>query len=610
MAGTAAFLAGQRENVTVAVRVRPLSAVEAARGARMAVRCEGLSVNVDSAEAPSLVPAVAAPVAGEPKAPSVGFAYDIVLDDEAALQRGVSLDEMQGRAYQTVAVPCIKELMAGYNTTVFAYGQTGSGKTHTMLGDGGGGEGGGGIVPRLAVGLFEQLGASGHLLEDCSVEVTMLEIYQERVVDLLASAVNRGEAPQGVLLAPGTPHAAVWAQVQAASSKSNLARARVRSASSSLAFTQGASRARKQPSLAVREHPKHGPYVEGLTRVRARSWRELCAALEIGSSERRTGSTAMNDRSSRSHAVLTITLRRQIAEGGSVALGPDGRPFDSERVARCNLVDLAGSERQDRSGATGEKLRESSMINRSLTLLNDVIVSLSMQADFVPYRNSCLTWLLKESLGGNSKTIMVATISPAAEDARETVSTLRYAARAKRIRNAPVVNEDPRQARIRQLQTEVRALRKEVRRLKTQQRERTPRPALDELGNPESPKIIGRMAALEQRMKRITSLEANVRKARTWAYLFWQEMSSKGWVDGETLLAYIDDMEGDESMATSERCSSGTGGDDMAQEERRARQQRRSLDRRRQIVHRGLRVPNQQNIAAALDEGGMGHFSD
>ena len=408
-------------------------------------------------------------------------------------------------------------------------------------------------------------------------------------------------------------------------------RARARTASSRLANSQASdgARARAQPALAVREHPRHGPYVEGLVHVRVRSARELLAALELGTAERTTSYTAMNDRSSRSHAVFTITLRRSVLEtGAGSVLGPNGRPFEAERVARCSLVDLAGSERQDRSGATGAKLRESSMINRSLTLLNDVIVHLSRDPNkdsrFVPYRNSVLTWLLKESLGGNAKTVMVATVSPCAAHVRETVSTLRYAARAKGIRNSPEVNEDPRQARIRQLEDEVRGLRKEVRRLKTahgEGHEKHPHQNGGSSPASDGPLLVGRMAALEERMKRLAVMEANVRKARTWAFLLWQEVSSKGFVDSESVLAFIDDVEEDDAAMPTSGSGSGSPGegengevsaDEFAAkraEERRARRRARRRQRFRNVVNGGLRYGNQQAIAALLDEGGKGHHS-
>eukprot|EP00899_Mesostigma_viride_P010009 jgi/Mesvir1/19009/Mv12777-RA.1 len=207
-------------------------------------------------------------------------------------------------------------------------------------------------------------------------------------------------------------------------------------------------------SLRVREHPKKGPYVEGLTAVKIRSWEELVDVLVVGAEARTMAATVLNEHSSRSHTIFSMTLVQHVP-----STSDDSNHATTERVSKINLVDLAGSERQNRTNATGRRLTESCHINRSLASLNDVITQLARGSDFVQYRNSALTWLLKESLGGNSKTLMIASVSPAVADRQETLSTLRYANRAKRIHNRPVVNEDPREMLIRALRDEVTSLR-------------------------------------------------------------------------------------------------------------------------------------------------------
>ncbi|XP_062503257.1 kinesin-like protein KIF16B isoform X2 [Corticium candelabrum] len=208
--------------------------------------------------------------------------------------------------------------------------------------------------------------------------------------------------------------------------------------------------------LRVREHPKTGPYVEGLTKHVVSDYAAIEALMQMGNNRRVTAATAMNDVSSRSHAIFTITFTRaRFCEG-----------LPSETVSRINLVDLAGSERAHATGTTGIHLKESGKINRSLVTLGLVISALAELSSysgqarkvFVPYRDSILTWLLRESLGGNSKTVMIANISPASCNYGESLSTLRYASRAKHVLNKPTVNEDPNVKLIRELRAEIERL--------------------------------------------------------------------------------------------------------------------------------------------------------
>ena len=285
----------------------------------------------------------------------------------------------------------VQQSYAGYNMCVFAYGQTGSGKTYTMMG----GEGDRGLIPRICANLFSKM-VEGTKYR---VEVSYLEIYNERVKDLLQK---------------GSTH-----------------------------------------NLKVREHPTTGPYVQDLSKHLVGEYRDILRLMEQGNDLRTTASTNMNDTSSRSHAIFTITF----AQAGYL----EGMPHETE--SKIHLVDLAGSERANATGASGQRLKEGAHINKSLVTLGSVISALaeassqkassSSSSKHIPYRDSTLTWLLKDSLGGNSKTIMIATISPADVNHNETLSTLRYANRAKNIINKPTVNEDANVKLIRDLREEI-----------------------------------------------------------------------------------------------------------------------------------------------------------
>ncbi|KKZ66981.1 hypothetical protein EMCG_07326 [[Emmonsia] crescens] len=270
----------------------------------------------------------------------------------------------------------------GYHTCIFAYGQTGSGKSYTMMGT----EEQLGLIPRTCEDLFQRIESSESPDISYNVRVSYFEVYNEHVRDLL---VPRTDPPY---------------------------------------------------YLKIRESPTDGPYVKDLTDVPVRSFSEIMRLMRKGDASRTTASTKMNDTSSRSHAVFTIMLK-QIHHDLST-------DETTERTARIRLVDLAGSERAKATEATGQRLREGSNINKSLTTLGRVIAALAdnkpgrlrKNKEVVPYRDSILTWLLKDSLGGNSKTAMIACIAPS--DYEETLSTLRYADQAKHIRTRAIVNQD------------------------------------------------------------------------------------------------------------------------------------------------------------------------
>ncbi|KAK3308845.1 P-loop containing nucleoside triphosphate hydrolase protein [Chaetomium strumarium] len=287
----------------------------------------------------------------------------------------------QEDVYDSLGEEFLDHNFEGYHTCIFAYGQTGSGKSYTMMGT----PDQPGLIPRTCEDLFERIAAAQDETPNISynVRVSYFEVYNEHVRDLLV---------------PVVPNQAPY-------------------------------------YLKIRESPTEGPYVKDLTEVPVRSLHEILRYMRIGDNNRTTASTKMNDTSSRSHAVFTIMLK-QIHHD----LETDET---TERSSRIRLVDLAGSERAKSTEATGQRLREGSNINKSLTTLGRHRSSRSSSSrkdnSVVPYRDSILTWLLKDSLGGNSKTAMIACIAPS--DYEETLSTLRYADQAKRIRTRAVVNQ-------------------------------------------------------------------------------------------------------------------------------------------------------------------------
>uniref|UniRef100_A0A2I2Z6U8 Kinesin family member 13A n=1 Tax=Gorilla gorilla gorilla TaxID=9595 RepID=A0A2I2Z6U8_GORGO len=319
-----------------------------------------------------------------------------------------SMDESNTTKYagQEVVFKCLGEgilekAFQGYNACIFAYGQTGSGKSFSMMGH----AEQLGLIPRLCCALFKRISLEQNESQTFKVEVSYMEIYNEKVRDLLD--------PKG-----------------------------------------------SRQSLKVREHKVLGPYVDGLSQLAVTSFEDIESLMSEGNKSRTVAATNMNEESSRSHAVFNIIITQTLYDLQS---GNSG-----EKVSKVSLVDLAGSERVSKTGAAGERLKEGSNINKSLTTLGLVISSLADQAagkgksKFVPYRDSVLTWLLKDNLGGNSQTSMIATISPAADNYEETLSTLRYADRAKRIVNHAVVNEDPNAKVIRELREEVEKLREQL----------------------------------------------------------------------------------------------------------------------------------------------------
>ncbi|CAI4227030.1 unnamed protein product [Auanema sp. JU1783] len=306
----------------------------------------------------------------------------------------------QEEVFQHLGTGVLENAFEGYNACIFAYGQTGSGKSYSMMGT----ADQPGIIPRLCNEVFRQIEVTSCETHQYKVEVSYMEIYNERVRDLLDPK------------------------------KSNK-------------------------HLKVREHKILGPMVDGLSVLAVSSAEQIACLIEEGNKSRTVAATNMNAESSRSHAVFNITITQILKD--------DTSDFTGEKVSKISLVDLAGSERAGKTGAIGKRLEEGGNINKSLTTLGMVISALAERSNgkkekFIPYRDSVLTWLLKDNLGGNSRTVMIATISPAADNYEETLSTLRYADRAKKIVNHAVVNEDPNARVIRELREEVETLRLQI----------------------------------------------------------------------------------------------------------------------------------------------------
>ncbi|KAG1655591.1 hypothetical protein FOA52_012043 [Chlamydomonas sp. UWO 241] len=321
-------------------------------------------------------------------------------------------DSTQEELFGTVAQPIIDAVLGGYNGTIFAYGQTGSGKTHTMEGN----DDAPGIMPRSFEYVAEMI-AQQTTSAEYVVYLSFLEIYNEVVRDLLL---------------------------------------------------KGGAKEQANNKLEVKQSEEKGVYVAGLGQHVVQGAKDMARLLRLGKKNRHTGATLMNQESSRSHCILTLTLVR--VEGGlsaestaavaaaAVATPVRGAPAPPKAkkamgkvsVGKLNLVDLAGSERASKSGAQGDRLKEGIAINKSLSALGNVMSALcdGKAGASVPYRESKLTRLLQDSLGGNSKTVMVANLGPADWNLEESVSTLKYAQRARSIKNAPKVNDDPADAMV------------------------------------------------------------------------------------------------------------------------------------------------------------------
>uniref|UniRef100_W5N8E4 Kinesin family member 1C n=1 Tax=Lepisosteus oculatus TaxID=7918 RepID=W5N8E4_LEPOC len=371
-------------SVKVAVRVRPFNSRETSRDAKCVIQMQGNSTCITNPK--------------QPKDAPKNFTFDYSYWSHTTPEDPQFASQQQ--VYKDIGEEMLLHAFEGYNVCIFAYGQTGAGKSYTMMGKQEPGQQG--IIPQLCEDLFKRTIENISPDLSYSVEVSYMEIYCERVRDLL-NPKSRG-------------------------------------------------------NLRVREHPIMGPYVEDLSKLAVTSFSDIADLMDCGNKARTVAATNMNETSSRSHAVFTIVFTQRRHDQMT--------SLDTEKVSKISLVDLAGSERADSSGAKGMRLKEGANINKSLTTLGKVISALAemqsskkRKSDFIPYRDSVLTWLLKENLGGNSRTAMIAALSPADINYEETLSTLRYADRAKQIRCNAVINEDPNARLIRELKEEVNRLR-------------------------------------------------------------------------------------------------------------------------------------------------------
>ncbi|KAK3837343.1 MAG: hypothetical protein J3R72DRAFT_197694 [Linnemannia gamsii] len=383
-------------NIKVVVRCRPLNSREIAKAAECIIHMDGNMTTITKPEGPD-----GSGGAGAAKSFSFDHSY-WSFDKNDPNYAG------QQRLYEDLGVELLNHSFNGYNTCIVAYGQTGSGKSYSMMGYGEDR----GIIPLSCHELFKRIENNKDPTLSYRVEVSYMEIYCERVRDLL-NPKNKGH-------------------------------------------------------LKVREHPSLGPYVEDLSKLMVTSFQDIENLMDEGNKARTVAATNMNETSSRSHAVFTVLLTQKRYDIET--------RLETEKVSRISLVDLAGSERANSTGATGARLKEGANINKSLTTLGKVISALAdassapvakkgskkLAETFVPYRDSVLTWLLKDCLGGNSKTTIIAALSPADVNYDETLSTLRYADQAKRIKNKAVVNEDPNAKLIRELKEELLDLRSKL----------------------------------------------------------------------------------------------------------------------------------------------------
>ncbi|XP_051567529.1 kinesin-like protein KIF1A isoform X5 [Myxocyprinus asiaticus] len=376
-------------SVKVAVRVRPFNSRETSKESKCIIQMSGNTTTIINPKAPK-----------ENKSFNFDYSYWSHTSPEDINYAS------QQQVYRDIGEEMLLHAFEGYNVCIFAYGQTGAGKSYTMMGKQEKDQEG--IIPLLCEDLFTKINETNtDNSMSYSVEVSYMEIYCERVRDLL-NPKNKG-------------------------------------------------------NLRVREHPLLGPYVEDLSKLAVTSYNDIQDLMDSGNKARTVAATNMNETSSRSHAVFNIifTQKRHDAETDNT----------SEKVSKISLVDLAGSERADSTGAKGTRLKEGANINKSLTTLGKVISALAevdsgsnknkkkkKVESFIPYRDSVLTWLLRENLGGNSRTAMVAALSPADINYDETLSTLRYADRAKQIRCNAVINEDPNNRLVRELKDEVSRL--------------------------------------------------------------------------------------------------------------------------------------------------------
>ncbi|KAE9548194.1 hypothetical protein FO519_008596 [Halicephalobus sp. NKZ332] len=367
-----------KKNVQVVVRLRPLNNTERNEGGISTIKADVVTKTIATSVGKQFGP------------------FDKCYGPEATQQE----------VYMDTVAPLIKEVLNGFNCTVFAYGQTGTGKTFTM--EGTHDEEGdyswdsdpkAGIIPRALHQIFSALAG----IEDFCVRVSYVELYNEELYDLLGPA---GDAEQRLRIFDDKAHG-------------------------------------------------NGILINNLTEVTVRNRNEVYSLLKKGAERRRTAATLMNMSSSRSHSVFTVSVLFRDNETKSEEL--------LLKTGKLNLVDLAGSENIGRSGSTAGRAREAGSINQSLLTLGRVITALTSNASHIPYRESKLTRILQDSLGGKTITTIIATLTPSSTSLEESVSTLEYAQRAKNIKNSPEVNQQiTRKALLREYSDEIERLRRDL----------------------------------------------------------------------------------------------------------------------------------------------------
>lgn len=383
------------ESVMVGMRIRPFNDREKKLGAQLCVDVDGATTLLQNP------PDVAAESGKGAELKKFTFdasfwSHDGFEEDESGYCRALPGSKYadQRLVFETFGKKVLDNAWEGYHCCLFAYGQTGAGKSYSMVGYGKNK----GIVPVSCEEIFIRIAANPDPALSFEVMVSMVEIYNEAVQDLLVPSASR-----------------------------------------------------PKKGLDIRESQQLGIYIDGVKKRAVNSYPSIEAVMEEGTENRTVGSTLMNATSSRAHTVITIEFKQV----STLAGGASG-----EKVSMINLVDLAGSEKAGQTGASGDRLKEGCAINKSLSALGNVIEKLADKATgknkniVIPYRDSKLTRLLQNALGGSSKTIMICAISPASSNYEETLSTLRYADRAKRIKNSATINENPQDKLIRQLREE------------------------------------------------------------------------------------------------------------------------------------------------------------
>eukprot|EP01138_Halocafeteria_seosinensis_P008609 gb/GECG01008799.1/.p1 GENE.gb/GECG01008799.1/~~gb/GECG01008799.1/.p1 ORF type:complete len:1278 (+),score=260.28 gb/GECG01008799.1/:1-3834(+) len=375
------------QNVQVAVRCRPLNNKERQNNDTQVTKFEkkNAAIEVDHPKIPQ----------------NRRYAFDRVFNQ----------DTTQGYLFDSCVVPIIDEVLQGYSCTVFAYGQTGTGKTYTMEGDYSRSTSesmseNAGIIPRAVNRIFNYLRNEHSDSDEYSVRMSFLELYNEQLTDLLSA--DEDDLP-------------IDAEWYAKGGKQYDVRK----------MAKAGIKPQAKSKLHIVDDGRRGVTVQNLEEMLVHSEEEVFSHVKKGFEKRQVAQTKCNDFSSRSHAIFTLTIHsKETTEDGEEIM----------KVGKLNLVDLAGSECIGRSGAKGKQRQEASVINRSLLTLGRVISALVEKQPHVPYRDSKLTRLLQDSLGGHTKTCIIATMSPASSCVEETLSTLDYAWRAKQIKNIPTAN--------------------------------------------------------------------------------------------------------------------------------------------------------------------------